>query len=468
MNALSSPPRFSRFKRYLYAGAVAVTALAAGGASAHAQRVVRIAFSADYYPATPQMLASWVAEVQQSAKKQFDIELTPVPIQGGFDDFITKLSLMYGNPSTAPDLAIVPAQEVGQWQESGILEKLDPYLKTSTWWKQFVPAIQQEANVNGSAYYVSLGDNDNGLLFDKTIFAKAGLPADWKPKTWDDILVAARAIKKADPTVWPIWLMTGTAQGSEGVVLGSANLLVASSNPTAFDTTTNKWVGDSKGLREVINFYKTAESEGLLAPPSDILDPDAPGNLGPFLPKHKVGISFAGNYVPTVYNKTICSPCWADAQQDIGYAPIPTSNGQAPGVGSTLLGWGLVMDSASKDKSDAWTVFNLIMSKNFLLQQDNAGGLVPPIAAYNTEPIYANWAPGFQTPFADLAGQSTVLPLSTDFKVWAFALAQATEIRGAASEYLGGHGGRGDGVLYREPARCEPGRNTEVANASGA
>jgi multiple sugar transport system substrate-binding protein len=170
-----------------------------------------------------------------------------------------------------------------------------------------------------------------------------------------------------------------------------------------------------------------AASEGLLAPPSEILDPNGPGVLGPFLPKHKIGIAFAGNYVPTVFNKTICSPCWADASQQLGFAPIPTSAGQAPGVGSTLSGWGLVMNANSKDKGDAWKVFNLMMSKDLLLKQDNVGGLVPPISTYNADPIYADWAPGFQTPFADLASHSTSFPSSSDFKVWAFALAQATE-----------------------------------------
>jgi hypothetical protein len=78
-------------------------------------------------------------------------------------------------------------------------------------------------------------------------------------------------------------------------VLGSANLLVTSSSPQAFNATTGKWVADSKGLREVVNFYKTASAEGLLAPPSEILDPNGPGIVGPFLPKHQIGITFGGN-----------------------------------------------------------------------------------------------------------------------------------------------------------------------------
>jgi multiple sugar transport system substrate-binding protein len=425
---IASNSRFPSFKQWLFAGATAIVSVLTCGASAQAQQVVKFAYSADYYPSTPQMLSSWVQGVQQAAKTLLPgVTIEPEPIHGGFDDFLTKLSLMYGNPSTAPDLALVPAQEVGQWQGSGLLTQLDSKLKATDWWPKFVPAGQQEGQIDGKTYYVSMGDNNNALLFDKTIFAKAGLPADWQPKTWDDILSAARAIKKADPSVWPLWLLTGTAQGSEGVIFGAANLLVTSDTPVAFDTGSGKWVAESKGLREVINFYRTAASEGLLAPPSEILDPNGPGILGPFLPKHKVGIAFAGNYVPTVFNKTICGPCWADAQQQLGIAPIPTSSGQAPGVGTTMSGWGLVLNAHSKDPDDAWKVLNLMMSKDLLLQQDLVGGLVPPILEYNKEPVYANFAPGFQTPFAELAAHSTTFPSNADFKVWAFALAQATE-----------------------------------------
>jgi multiple sugar transport system substrate-binding protein len=424
----ASKTRRPKLKSLLYATAAAAVTLAVGTANSQAAGVVKVAFSADYYPSTPQMLAQWMVQIAQGSAKKFNgLQVVAEPIHGGFDDFITKLSLMYGNPSTAPDLAIVPGQEVGQWESSGLLAKLDPYLKTTDWWSQFVPAIQNEGRLNGSTYYVSMGDGDNALLYDKTIFAKSGLPADWKPKNWEDILAAARQIKKADPSVWPLWVITGTAQGSEGVVLGSANLLVASSTPYAYDNGTKKWVADSPGVREVINFYKEASAEGVLAPPSEILDPNAPGIVGPFLPKHKIGITLAANYVPTLFNQQICGPCWPQAGEQIGFAPIPTSHGQAPGLGSTLSGWGLIMNASSKDLASTWKVFNYMMEKDNLINQDNLGGLVPPIVAYNTDPVYVNFAPAFQTPFGQLVNNSTVFPPLPDFKVWAFALAQATE-----------------------------------------
>ena len=122
--------RLPSLKECLFAGAAAVVSFACS-AHAQAQQVVKVAYSADYYPSTPQMLTSWVQEVQQEAKKLLPgVTIEPEPIHGGFDDFLTKLSLMYGNPSAAPDLALVPAQEVGQWQGSGLLAELGDRART--------------------------------------------------------------------------------------------------------------------------------------------------------------------------------------------------------------------------------------------------------------------------------------------------------------------------------------------------
>jgi len=43
---------------------------------------------------------------------------------------------------------------------------------------------------------VSSGENNVGLYYDKAILTKAGIKLPWQPKTWQDIITAAQAIKK--------------------------------------------------------------------------------------------------------------------------------------------------------------------------------------------------------------------------------------------------------------------------------
>ena len=61
------------------------------------------------------------------------------------------------------------------------------------------------------------GTDTRGLWFSKDVFAKAGLPADWQPKTWDEVLDAARTIKEKVPGVTPINVYTGKPAGGAGV-----------------------------------------------------------------------------------------------------------------------------------------------------------------------------------------------------------------------------------------------------------
>jgi len=390
--------------------------------------VIKVAYSADYMMNTPEMAKAWFEGIKAGFEKLHpDVTVELVPIAGGFDDLITKLSLMYNNASNAPDIAQVPAGEAGQWAESDILAPLDDRLKGVSWWGSFPNPIKKEGTVDGKVYAVSEGVNTNALLFDRTVFKKAGLPDNWQPKNWDDVLNSARAIKKSSPDVWPLWVLTGTAQGSQGVVLGALNLLAGSSDPVFYNEKDDKWVVDSKGLREVIDFYRQASKEGLLAPSAQILNSNGPGIVAPFLPKHQIGITLGGNYVPQIFNKDVCGPCWPDADKDIGFAPIPTSKAQTPGIATAFAGWDLVLSKKSAHPDVAWQLLDFMQSKDNMLLVDNFAGFNPPIPAFYTEKVFIDFAPGFQEKFAKLVPIGIAAPAKADFKVWAYALAQATE-----------------------------------------
>lgn len=65
---------------------------------------------------------------------------------------------------------------------------------------------------DGRTYGVPDGTDTRGLWFNRTVFARAGLPADWHPRTWDEVLAAARAIKRKVPGVIPLNVFTGGAR----------------------------------------------------------------------------------------------------------------------------------------------------------------------------------------------------------------------------------------------------------------
>jgi multiple sugar transport system substrate-binding protein len=421
--------RFHGFRYALLCAAALFVSSTVANNSAMAGDTVKVAYSLDYFMSSPDLAKKWFAEM----KAQFEAAnpgdtLQPIPIPGSFDDFNTKISLLMNSPATAPDVIQIAAQSAGQWSASGLLAPLDDGLKSRSWWQSYPDPIKQEAAIDGKVYAVSEGVNTFGLLYDRVNFTKAGLPKDWSPKTWNDILDAARAIKKSAPSVWPIWLMTGTAQGSEGTLMGVGFLLSASSNPTIFDEKTNKWVVDSKGIREMLAFYRDAAAEGLLAPSSQILDANAPNNGAQHMPKHELGIGFAGNYWPTMWNKTICTPCWDDPDSTIALTPLPTSVGQAPGVGASFGGWSLSIYSKTPHINLAWSLIDIMQRRPNMVEVDMYGGLVPPVPDYSDDPVYVAFAKKpFQTQYAKLFTNAHAMPASTEYNVWSFAVAQATE-----------------------------------------
>lgn len=63
--------------------------------------------------------------------------------------------------------------------------------------------IEESGNFEGTVYGIAISGNGNGLLYNKKVFAAAGI-TDW-PKTPDEFLAALKAIKEKVPGVDPLY-----------------------------------------------------------------------------------------------------------------------------------------------------------------------------------------------------------------------------------------------------------------------
>ena len=131
----------------------------------------------------------WNQVAQQFEAKNPGIKVQLVPIPGSYNDIVNKLSLLYRSPSTAPDVAEIPTGQIGLWQSSGFLAARSTPTSATSWWSKFPAVVQSEGTFGGKVYAVDQGENDSALFYNKTMFAKAGLPVPWKPHNW--------------PTSWP-------------------------------------------------------------------------------------------------------------------------------------------------------------------------------------------------------------------------------------------------------------------------
>ncbi|MCL8000252.1 extracellular solute-binding protein [Brucella sp. 21LCYQ03] len=417
---------FARFAFSTILATASFFTVASGSAQA---ANVKVAFALNWTFADPKLAEKWFASIKEQFEEKNPgdtMELIPVP--GTYDDYNTKLSLLFNSPDTRPDIVQIYDLNVGQLAASELLAPLDDKIAGAAWWKEIPAPLQNSGKYKDATYSVPQGANTYGMLFDRTLTSKAGLPNDWAPKNWDEVLDAARAIKKTSPDVSPLFVMTGTAQGTFGVVAGPALLLSASSSPTIYNKETNKWVVDSKGIREVLNFYKTAATEGLLAPTSQMMDANAANNPAQAMFDHKFGISLAGNWVPMFWGKNVCAPCWDDKEETIGFSAVPTSQGQEPGHGGSFNAVVLAMSKSTADPDLAWSAMEIMQDKKNMMNIAAWVAAVPSVSTMRTdEEFLALSRKPFQKSFADLTDIATGMPSQAEFPIWGNGFQQATQ-----------------------------------------
>ncbi len=419
-------------RRPLCIAALAVAALTvAGGTSRTAQAadktVISCAYSETYVFDNEDLTKKWWGGIKADFEKMHpDVTVQLVPIQGGYDDIVNKLSLLYRSPATAPDIAQMATPTVDRFASSGYLLPLDKYLAKTDWWKKFPPVIQAEGAWQGKTYSVNTGENDSMLYYNVELFKKAGLPVPWKPTSWNDILAAGRVIKAKLPGVVSIWILAGTGSGDNTVLMGVDTMLAGSSTPTIFDEKTQKWVVDSPGLREVFSFYHSVFSEGLGAKLSDLFSTS--GVTAPvfMIPKNQIAITFGSNFYGGNWSKLVSTPYWPQAPQVAAVVPVPTVNGKAPNISTTIGGWDLAISATTKHPDLAFELLDFMMNKENQINAANWAGFVPADTDYVKDPSFINFAAPYNELSAVVLPDGVIEPPSGDYLVWSRGAQEAT------------------------------------------
>jgi multiple sugar transport system substrate-binding protein len=423
----------ARVHKLIAGGAVVAMAAAgivgagAGSAGAASKVTISVAYAADTtFDTTPLGLKWWTAVKKEFVAQYPNVTVNLIPISGGEPDFLTKLALLYHTASTAPTIAQFPSTEIALYESTGYLMSMSSLLKGSSWFSQFPTVIQNEGNIGGKIYAVSAGENNNGIYYDKAILQKAGISLPWQPKTWQDIITAAQAIKKSDPKVTPLWLDAGTSAGPNGAGYGILNLLAGSSTPT-IQTSSGKMVVGSPGLLQTLNFYHTAFADGLGAPTSDLFSPNnAPNIPSTLFAKGQLGIAVAANFIGGNWTKQVSFPYWPQAATAMGVAGLPTASGN--GYASTLSGWdyGISSGATSAQATASMEFLNVAQDQTNLINAANWAGWVPPVKSDWTVPLYTNFASPFNEEFGKLLPYSSELPSSSNYSVWVEGIEQAS------------------------------------------
>ncbi len=356
--------------------------------------------------------------LMQKAKTEFEaanpgakVQLEPINAQE--DAYFTKLALMNGSEQTAPDVIYEDTFQVRADAAAGYLAPIDDYLADWADWSQFAEGAKQAGlGDDGKTYGVSMGTDTRGIYYHKDVFAQAGLPADWQPKTWDDVLAAARTVKEKVPDVIPLNVFASKAQG-EATSMQGFEMLLYGTGDQLYDTEQAKWVTGSQGFEDTLAFYKTMADEKLMPDLQDALDPNLPNRVSDELfPEGKLAIAVNGSWVPGGWISG--GKPWPEWEQKMGMTAMPTQNGQAPGKVSMSGGWLLSVGSKADDPKKAFDFIAVALNKENSFKYDTENSQIAVRQDVATDPEYLSFNPSFEF-FSSLVDVTFFRPATPDY-----------------------------------------------------
>ncbi|MFG3181850.1 extracellular solute-binding protein [Streptomyces nigra] len=408
----------------------AATLTACGGGSGSDPDTLKVSFKQSTDNSV-KVMDTYLADI----KKQFE-KANPgkkvefVPIKAPDSEYYTKLQQMLRSPKTAPDLVYEDTFLINSDITSRYLKPLDPYLAKWPDWDQFIDTAKAAAKgEDGRTYGVPDGTDTRGLWFDKGIFAKAGLPADWQPKTWDDVLDAARAIKKKVPGVTPLNVYTGKPAGEAATMQGFEMLLYGTNDGSSdplYDKGSKKWIAGSKGFKDALAFVETVYKEKLGPDVSDALDPNFGTRVrGELLPEGKLGIDLDGSWLPQDWLEGSGHE-WPEWSRKLGLAAMPTQHGQAPGKVSMSGGWTWAIPAKAGNPDLAFEFVKTMQTKANAKKWYIANSGIAVREDVAADPAYVDAQPGIKF-FTDLVASTHYRPAYPAYPKVSTAIQEAME-----------------------------------------
>ncbi|MBY0176470.1 extracellular solute-binding protein [Curtobacterium herbarum] len=408
--------------------AVAVAAVGLAGCSSSGSAssdTIKIAYQK--YGAFQQLDAQMKVVKKEYEKDNPGKTVTLVPIQAQGNDYYTKLALMNKAPATAPDVMYEDTFLVKADAQAGYLLPLDKY--TAKWkdWSQFYDNAKQAGEgVDGKTYGVPMGTDTRALWYNKDIFKKVGLPVPWQPKTWDDVLAAAKTIKQKSPDTIPFNIYSGKAQGEASTMQGFEMLLYGADGSGNTLYKDKKWVTGSKQFQDSLQFVKDVYQGGLGPTPQQALDPNVGTTIAQtWLPKGKLAIDLDGSWQSGTWLKSGTAP-WSEWNDVMGQAAMPTQNGQEPGYNSMSGGWTLAVGAKTKNPQAAFDFITTFLNKDGSLKYDSENSQIAVRKDVAEDPEYTGANPTFKF-FSGLVEHTNFRPATSDYSQISNAIQVAME-----------------------------------------
>lgn len=301
----------------------------------------------------------WIKDGYEKWEKKDSVELEFAPITGSEGDYYTKVALQLADKKTCPDLVMEDTFQLPNDVSAGYLTNLDSYVADYEAWNDgtYVDSIKAGSMSDGSVYGIPYSTDSRGIWYNKEIFKKAGLPEDWQPETWQDILDACKAVKENVPDVIPFWCNSGVATG-EATSMQTFEMLYYGTGDQLTDAD-GKWVVKSQGIQDTLQFLSDIYANEYGPSLSLVLNGQATNTARrEYIPQQKVAMVMDGGWIYTNWEESGAAP-WPEYKEIMGLAAMPKQNGG--GTVTMSGGWTVAIPENSDAKDITFELIEWLM-----------------------------------------------------------------------------------------------------------
>ena len=175
-------------------------------------------------------MAEWIeqkvipafTEKMKAEGKDVTVKLTQF---GGEDEQLTQQLALDFSTGAGPDVSGFDGFLIPSFVQGNLLKSLEevagPDVAKWDGWQHISDGTKALMSYQGKPYGIALGTDARMIFVRKDLFKSAGLDADkWQPKSWEELLEAARKIKAAAPESFPLQLNAGVSMGEATTMQG--------------------------------------------------------------------------------------------------------------------------------------------------------------------------------------------------------------------------------------------------------
>lgn len=315
------------------------------------------------------MYADWLSSLVEPGIAAYEAatgeKVNAIKLPG--DGYVERVALDL-SAGTAADVIQMDSFVVSELASAGYVEPLDSLAQSWDQYQYYMKGLLDVVSYDNHVYALPTDTDVRMLWYNKKLFTDAGIAMPWEPKSWDDVLAAAKQIKEKTGIEDAFLLPAGTKQGEAATMQGFYMALLGADVPEGGrnrlrDWAAGKWVGDSPALRRTLELYKKVYQDEKLAGKAINYATDIGAAVHQEMLGNKLGILASGSweYACMWDCDGVKAPAPADRDAIMGWAPWPGSG--LPGTKTSTNisgGWAIGLNAKSKNKEAAQKLLTTI------------------------------------------------------------------------------------------------------------